>query len=278
MAGRLPSTLGFARNSHLWMWFLSSGILIIFSLASLRFLYFDSVFCAPGGACPGECFYFLRTSLARLGITAHLWCILPASVLAGIQFVPAVRRPPLLRLHRAIGYTSIALALVGSLLTLPIMRHAFGGDLPSQSATTVLMLLFVVAQVAGYVKIRRKDVAGSIITMRVIMASAALAISLIGGYYLAMPCDKINSILGARQETLQAYPECFPYFTEGDFARRAIVDADMFSTNRAEFAAAFNLTYGMGAWLAVFSHVIGVELYIQSRKRPVTADHTMKSR
>ncbi|KAI0550092.1 hypothetical protein F4679DRAFT_583826 [Xylaria curta] len=244
MAGRLPSTLGFARNGHLWMWLLSSGILIIFSLASLRFLYFDSVFCAPGrgGACPGECFYFLRTSLARLGITAHLWCILPASVLAGVQFVPAVRRPPLLRLHRAIGYASIALGLVGSLLTLPIIRHTFGGDLASQSATTVLMLLFVVAQVAGYVKIRRKDVAGSIITMRIIMVSASIAISWIGGYYLAMPCDKINSILGGRQETLQAYPECSLYFIGGDLARKAIVDADI-GANRVQFAAAFNLTY-----------------------------------
>ncbi|KAI0184705.1 hypothetical protein EV127DRAFT_485886 [Xylaria flabelliformis] len=314
MAGRLPSTLGFARGGHLWMWLLSGGILIIFSLASLRFLYFDSVFCASGrgGALPGECFYFLRTSLARLGITAHLWCILPASVLAGVQFVPAVRRPPLLRLHRAIGYTSIALALVGSLLTLPIIRHTFGGDLASQSATTLLLLLFVVAQVAGYVKIRRKDVvrhrqwmlrswfyvrlrqlrplprfdllhigdftAGSIITMRIIMTSAAIAISWIGGYYLAMPCDKIHSIIGARRETLQAYPDCSPYFTEGDVARKAIVDADIFGTNRAQFAAAFNLTYGMGAWLAVSSHVAGVELYIQSLKKSVTPDHSKKSR
>ncbi|KAI1752345.1 hypothetical protein F4782DRAFT_530598 [Xylaria castorea] len=293
MAARLSSTLGFARNSHLWMWLLSSGVLIIFSLVSLQFLFFDSVFCAPGrgGALPGECFYFLRTNLARFGISAHLWCILPAGVLAGVQFVPAVRRPPLLRFHRAFGYASIALGLAGALLTLPIIRHTFGGGLAAQSATAVIMLLFIVAQVAGYVKIRRKDVvhhrqwmlrswfyAGSIITMRIIMISTSLAISLIGGYYLAMPCDKINSILGARRETLQAYPECSPYFTEGDVARKAIVDADIFGTSRVEFAATFNLAYGMSAWLAIFSHVVGVELYIQSPKKPVTADRTMKSR
>ncbi|KAI0456765.1 hypothetical protein F5B21DRAFT_502062 [Xylaria acuta] len=308
MSGRLLTTLGFARRVHLWMWLLSSGSLVIFALVSLRLLLFGSVLCGPGpgGALPGECFYFLRSRVARLAITAHLWCVLPASILAAVQFVPAVHRPPLLRIHRAIGYSSIALALAGSLSTLPIIRHTFGGDLAAQAATGLLLLLFVVAQVAGYVSIRRHDVyhhrhwmlrswfyvclrqsrlpvfifftwiAGTIISMRIIMAPAAVAISLIGGYYLAMPCDKINSILGSRQETLQWYPECSPYFTGGDVGRRVIVDADVFGPNAVPLAAAFNLSYGMGAWLALFSHVVGVE--IQSPKRPVTAESATKSR
>ncbi|KAI0972083.1 hypothetical protein F4678DRAFT_431107 [Xylaria arbuscula] len=280
----LPTTLGFTRQAQLWRWLLASGTLAIFSAISLRFLDFDSVFCRTGsdrtGALPGECFYFIHSSAARLGIKTHLWCVLPAGILAAIQFVPAVRRPPLTRIHRVSGYLSIALGLVGSVAALPTIRYAFGGDLPSQVATTLLLLIFVVAQIAGYVCIRRRDIihhrqwmlrswfyAGSVITMRLIMALAALSISLIGGYYLAMPCDKVNSILKSREETLRWYPEC-----SDDPLRRVIVDADVFAPNKVPFAAAFNLAYGMSAWLAIVSHAVGVELYIQSQspRKPAT--------
>ncbi|KAI1307400.1 hypothetical protein F5Y03DRAFT_119060 [Xylaria venustula] len=276
------TTLGFTRQAQQWRWLLASGTLAIFSVISLRFLDFDSVFCPTGpgriGALPGECFYFTRSSAARLGIKAHLWCVLPAGILAAIQFVPVVRRPPLARIHRVSGYLSIALGLVGSVAALPTIRYAFGGDLASQSGTSLLLLIFVVAQVAGYICIRRGDIqhhrqwmlrswfyAGSVITMRIIMTLGALSITLIGGYYLAMPCDKVNSILKSRGETMRWYPECLD-----DPQRRVIVDADVFAPNKVPFAAAFNLSYGMSSWLSIFSHVVGVELYIQSKspRRP----------
>ncbi|KAI1122501.1 hypothetical protein F5Y10DRAFT_281636 [Nemania abortiva] len=262
MSNRLLATLGFSRHAHLWI---------------LRLLFIDSILCGtkPGGALPGECFYFLRSRLARLGITAHLWGILPAGILAGVQFVPAVHRPPLLRVHRAIGYASLVLALVGSLATLPIIRNAFGGDLAAQSATGLMLLLFPVAQIAGYVNIWRGNVyrhrhwmlrswfyAGAVISMRILMALAALAISLIGGYYLAMPCDKINSILRSREETLRWYPECSPYFTGGDIARKVVVGADVFAPNVVPLVAAWNLSYGMSLWFALVCHVAGVEIYV----------------
>ncbi|KAI1820806.1 hypothetical protein F4861DRAFT_542542 [Xylaria intraflava] len=271
MSSRLQRALGFARPGHVWAWFLSSGTLMIFSLFSLRLLYPDSVFCGDRsrGGLPGECFYFLRSRLSHLGINAHLWCILPASILAGAQFVPALRKPRLLRIHRVMGYLSIALGLLGALATLPIIRHSFGGDLASQAVTGLLLVMFVVAQIAGY--------AGSIFTMRIVMALAALAISLITGYYLAMPCGKINSILQSRQETLRWYPECSPYFT-GDVSRRAIVDANVFAPNPVPLAAAFNLSYGMSGWLAVFFHVTGIEIYIQTFKRPAAVTSATKSK
>ncbi|KAI1275391.1 hypothetical protein F5Y07DRAFT_369899 [Xylaria sp. FL0933] len=292
MSIRLPRPFGFARFGHFWMWLLASGSLIFFSAISLRYLYFESVFCGPkrGGALPGECFYFLRSKVVRLGIEAHLWCVLPAGILAGFQFIPAVHRPPLLRIHRVIGYSSIILALVGSLAALPLIRHAFGGDLASQASTGLLLVLFVVAQIAGYVCIKRRNIqdhrrwmlrswfyAGSVITMRIIMIATSLAITSIGGYYLAMPCAKINSILKSREETLRWYPECSPYFA-GDVDHRIIVDADVFNPNRVGLAAAFNLSYGMSAWLAIVSHAVGVEFYIQSMKRRATNERAKKSK
>ncbi|KAJ2992280.1 hypothetical protein NUW58_g2219 [Xylaria curta] len=134
VANRLPAALGFARPIHFLNWLLFSGTLFIFSVISLRFLYFTTVFCGGGsdGALPGECFYFLRTLTTRLSMKVHLWCVLPAGILASLQFLPALRRPARLRIHRGIGYASIALALVGNLAAVPSIRHAFGGDLASQ--------------------------------------------------------------------------------------------------------------------------------------------------
>lgn len=162
MANRLQRALGFARPSHFWFWLLSSGILAIFSITSLRYLYFDTVFCGGGtdsvGALPGECFYLLRTKLTLLGIKGHLWCILPAGILAGIQFVPAVRRPALLRIHRTIGYASIVLGVTGAMGTLPIIRHSFGGEIAAQAVSGLLLISFVVAQAVGYVSVKQGNV------------------------------------------------------------------------------------------------------------------------
>lgn len=96
------------------------------------------------------------------------------------------------------------------------------------------------------------------------MTLGAIVISFIGGYYIAMPCDKINFTLGSSQKTLQWYPDCSPYFTQGDISRKVVVDADVFGPDPLQTAAAFNLTYGAGAWLAFFFHVVGSELYVSS--------------
>ncbi|RWA10709.1 hypothetical protein EKO27_g4384 [Xylaria grammica] len=263
MSNYLQTILGFARPVHLWTWLLFSGGLALFSLVSLRFLYFDSVFCGgdTAGAAPGECFYFLRSHVARLGIKTHLWCILPSSILAGAQFIPVLRRPANVRIHRVIGYASIVLALAGTVAVLPLIRHAFGGELAAQAVTALLLVLFLIAQVAGY--------AGSVVSLRIISTLTAVAISFIGGYYSAMPCDKINFAMGSREETLQWYPECSPYFTEDNVFQKAVVDADLFGPNLMQLAAALNLTYGMSAWLALVFHVVGSELYIRSTLRPV---------
>lgn len=94
------------------------------------------------------------------------------------------------------------------------------------------------------------------------MTLFAVIISRSGGYHLAMPCDKINYILGSPEETMRWYPGCSPYLNGSDTSQKVVVDADIFGPNRAQFAAAFNLTYGMGGWLAMLSHAIGVELYV----------------
>ncbi|KAI1334899.1 hypothetical protein F5Y15DRAFT_261967 [Xylariaceae sp. FL0016] len=285
MFRRIQLTLGFHSSRQLQAWLLSGGILACFSLFSLRFLPLNRGLCAlhsgygSGGdrALPGECLYFLKTRITRLGIATHLYCIVPAGVLASLQFVPALRRGQQARVHHAVGYASLVLGLLGSVAALPVIRHAFGGGLAAQSSTGMLLVMFVVAQVMGWFSIRQKSVrhhriwmlrswvyASTIITMRVIMIVASISISILGGYYLAMPCEKIAYILRSRDETLRWYPECALYFTGEDPAHRAVVDADVAGMNAVQLVAAFNLTYGMSAWLGLFFHVFGLEIYIEA--------------
>ncbi|KAI1360585.1 hypothetical protein F5Y08DRAFT_45046 [Xylaria arbuscula] len=287
--------LGFQSAGQMRNWLMTSGVLIGFSIFSaLHLLPIQPGLCSSGdgrdGALAGECFYFLKTYVTRLGISAHLYCILPASTLAGFQFLPVSRRGVLLRVHRAVGYASLILGLVGSIASLPIIRHTFGGSLTAQSASGMLLILFVGAQVMAWTSIRQKKVrdhelwmlrswvyASSIITMRVIMILAAICISWIGGYYLAMPCDKIAHILRSRDETLRWYPECAPFFTGLEPSRKVIVDANIAGTNRVQFSAAFNLSYGLGAWLGLFLHVVGIDIYIQHVRRPLSPNPQIKT-
>ncbi|KAI1421211.1 hypothetical protein F5Y12DRAFT_718687 [Xylaria sp. FL1777] len=51
-------------------------------------------------------------------------------------------------------------------------------------------------------------IASSIITQRVIMGFTAILISIVGGYSLAQPCDKIDYVLKDHSKTVAYYPEC----------------------------------------------------------------------
>lgn len=70
----------------------------------------------------------------------HLYCILPASLLACFQFIPIIRHKARL-FHRINGYIIIPLALISSAGTLIIAKHAFGGDLATQTWTGAMVIL-----------------------------------------------------------------------------------------------------------------------------------------
>ncbi|RYP29953.1 hypothetical protein DL767_006486 [Monosporascus sp. MG133] len=251
---KFSSRLGFANGYSFTCWVIFGGALFFFSLASLRFFDFHRTFCGggAGGALPGECFYFLRSTSSKVGIILHLWCILPAAILACVQFVPVVRHKAL-RVHRINGYLCLALGLVGAVSSVPTIRHAFGGGLASQSATGTGAFLFIATQA--------KAQAGSIITMRIIMFASAFTVSFIGGYSYALPCDKIDFILGGRDETLQRYPGCTPFYSGKYPHHHVIVDADVASGDIIQLVSAFNLTYGISAWLGFMIHAVGIEIY-----------------
>jgi uncharacterized membrane protein len=73
----------------------------------------------------------------------HLVTILPASVLAVLQFVPLLRRSAL-PFHRINGYLVLLLSLLGVISGIFISRDAFGGTLELQSAMILSSAMFLI--------------------------------------------------------------------------------------------------------------------------------------
>ncbi|KAI1196709.1 hypothetical protein F5X97DRAFT_334493 [Nemania serpens] len=269
MLRRSASYLQFSDPPHFVAWATLSGILGGFSLWRLRFLDFRGVFCGPSardvlgpGALPGECFYFLRSRPAEVGIRAHLALVLPAALLACLQFVPRIRRRAA-ALHRVSGYASLLLGVLGAVAALPTVRHAFGGDVAAQAAAGTMMILFVAAQIRGYM-MRSWVYGAAIITVRVVMLAASYAVSALGDYHAAQPCDKIDFVLGGDMgRVLGRYPGCAAFYSGRDRGRHVAARADIASADPVEVLTAFNVTYGMSSWVALMIHVVGVELYLR---------------
>jgi uncharacterized membrane protein len=85
-----------------------------------------------GGAAPGECYYYENFSQYKIGILLHLAGVLPASVLAVIQFTPFVRYR-WITIHRIFGYAAVLLYVVSFVGVLMIARRAFGGGIEVQA-------------------------------------------------------------------------------------------------------------------------------------------------
>ncbi|KAI0378116.1 hypothetical protein F5Y04DRAFT_262447 [Hypomontagnella monticulosa] len=274
--------LQFPNVRHFACWVIFGGTLVAFSLIHFRFIDFHGKFCRDGGripsegALPGECFYFLRSQSAQLGIISHISLIIPAALLACLQFVPRIRHKAI-NIHRICGRVSLVLALIGAVGVIPTLRHAFGGELAAQCAGGGLTILFIWAQLKAYLSIKRGLVnqhrawmlrswfyAGGIVTMRVIMFASAFIVSRIGGYYMAQPCDKIDFVLRGREKTLSRYPGCEPFYNGENPTQHVVVRANMITRDIVELFTAFNITYAMAGWLAFTIHIAGIEIFLRA--------------
>jgi hypothetical protein len=100
------------------------------------------------------------------------------------------------------------------------------------------------------------------------MFLAAIIISMIGDYYMAQPCDKIDFVLRHdKNKVLDRYPDCGPFYSGQDLKKHVTVHANMGSREDiAQVFVAFNATYGMSSWLAFMIHIIGVEIYVSYKR------------
>ncbi|RAL10203.1 uncharacterized protein BO97DRAFT_456823 [Aspergillus homomorphus CBS 101889] len=279
---RIYNPIGFCKGYNFVLWVISAGALLGFSLARLMYLDFDNIFCpedqSRANALPGECFYYQSTR-GRVGILLHLGAILPACILAVLQFVPVIRHK-LILFHRINGYVVILASFIGMAGVLMIAEHSFGGRLDTQIAIGLATIIFVGSISIAYWNIKRLQieqhrawmirawvVGGFIITMRVIGIITDKVLLALGpeGYYEARPCAVIDFMFSGNQSLVESvHPDCEAFYSGADTGRHVLVDA--FGSHGSggvdQASAGLNLSFGAAAWLAVAIHVFAAELYL----------------
>ena len=263
-ARHVYNPIGFKKGYNFVLFVIFAGAMLGFCLARLQYLSINGLF--KEGASPGEWFYYSR-DFYKVGIALHLACVIPGGLLATLQFVPIIRYKALL-FHRINGYVAMTLILGGNVGALMIARYAFGGTMATQTCVGTVAILITVGVFLAYYNVKRLQIdqhrawmlrvwfyAGFIITLRLIMILAAMIISTRGNYYIAMPCQQIQSMGG----NVTAYPNC-----EADPESHTAVLAN-FNTpiSIEQVAASVQTNFGMAAWLALTLHAIGVEIYLK---------------
>ena len=246
-----------------------AGALVGFTLAKL--MYLDLRMFAR--AFPGE-WYWTRSGRYRVGISLHLGCILPVGLLIVWQFVPAIRHR-WLWFHRINGYVVVALIMVSKIGVLLIARRSFGGEPSLQAGFGVLVIATTATLCLAIHNIRRLQLdqhrawmlrtvfyLGTIVTLVVIMNVGAQIITGIGSYHTIWSCDELQFVLKSRpQYLLHTYPRCASNSTAN-----VIVHSD-FSNNVEEIASSLRSAFGIGLWLAIILHGVGVEVYLHLTPR-----------
>lgn len=149
------TALGFSKGYNALLWFHLAGAMFGFCLARTPYLAVDTYF--RKNAAPGEWFYF-RQPFYRAGIILHLAVVIPAGVLAAVQFTPVLRHKALM-LHRINGYVPVSLVMLANISGLMIARKSFGGTVETQMFVGLLALATTVSMAMAWVNIKRLQIA-----------------------------------------------------------------------------------------------------------------------
>ncbi|KAF8592991.1 hypothetical protein BDV93DRAFT_591016 [Ceratobasidium sp. AG-I] len=284
---RIYGGLGFKKGynfilSHLC--FVDSGAMVGFALARFMYLHVPTL---KEGVAPGE-WYYLRTSLYKPAILIHLATVLPASILAVLQFVPAIRYRALI-VHRICGYIAVFLLIMGVATGFVLGRRSFGGDISIQTGVVFLGAATLVSVALAYWNIKLLQIdqhrkwmlrtwfyASSIITLRILMIITAQVVSAIGQYHVAWSCEEVAFVVDDQAKMATDYPTCVNG-QEGGFV---VIPARW--TNGVSIGSALRMTFGPALWMALFLHAVGVEIYIHltpgenARLRKVSYERQLK--
>jgi hypothetical protein len=242
------------------------------------------------GAAPGEWFWY-RTGIYRIGITLHLTTVLPAGFLMIWQFVPVIRYKFRV-FHRINGYIIILLVFIGNAGALMIVRRAFGGTLETQTAVGLLVIITTMSICLAYYNIKRLQIdqhrvwmlramfyLGTIITTRLIMIISALIIT-IPDYYTTRSCDKIAFIYRSSNLFEKYYTQCSNPNQTVDGV--VVVKAKFVVGRPKQIGASLGISFGAAIWLALFLHLVGLEIYLalspreSNRLRQVSYERQME--
>jgi len=273
--------LGFTQGYNTALFLVLGGLTALFSATRLPSISLNS-FCKPGNSIPGECFHYEVPGRHQTGLWLHLSSILPASLLALVQFVPAVRRRAL-NVHRYAGYVVWVLSVSGTVGMFMLIDKAAGGFFETWAVAVVLSVMFLGATFRAYQTIRALRIdqhrawmlrawvyAWCIVTMRPVLIICAIIVSKLGPFYSAQPCDKIEYILAHAKwpnpniTLSNNFPSCTGYAAGVDPTGMSIVKANLFG-NVAERASAINIVFGSATWICMVMHAVLVEFYVRYR-------------
>ncbi|KAJ8114981.1 hypothetical protein OPT61_g3265 [Boeremia exigua] len=271
---KVYNPIGFKRGYTFTFFFITVGALFGFSVARLKYTFaFSTTFCSETGdvgAAPGECYYY-KQSLYNTGIKLHLYTIIPAALLACVQFVPVIRHRFII-VHRVNGYLVLVLAYLGLISAFMILRRAFGGGLDVQLWGGVAGTMSAVSLGLSYYNVKKLQIEehrkwmlrawaylGTIITMRLIFVIMAAVISKYGDYYQPRECGQIQFLVKSQEELSIRYPECSRNASSNALT---LVRANFSSSAPEEATVALGISFGSAAWLALTIHAVLVELYI----------------
>ncbi|KDQ13810.1 hypothetical protein BOTBODRAFT_110881 [Botryobasidium botryosum FD-172 SS1] len=179
-------------------------------------------------------------------------------------------------LHRINGYLTLALLIPGTISGAIVGRRAFGGSPNTQSAYYASAIMIVGAALMGISNVRntrlhRKWMLRTVaylaapITTRIIALIAREIVGMIGSYFDVWTCDELAFLQSTGQgvpDFLNAYPQC------GDTTvNPSTIHVPIQASTKAypvNYGTSVRLTFGMGLWIAIVLHVIGVEIYIRS--------------
>lgn len=158
LARKVYHPIGFAKGYNFVLFFILVGAMTGFALARLQFLALDRS-CDPDRTSdmPLGCYYYTPGSVDKIGILLHLGTILPASLLACLQFIPVIRRSFVL-FHRINGYLVIILSLVSTAGAIMLARHSVGGRIEVQVGVGLLSIAFVVSLALAWYNIKRLQI------------------------------------------------------------------------------------------------------------------------
>jgi uncharacterized membrane protein len=262
---KVYNPVGFKKGYNALLAFISLGYILGFSLSQVQKFDVWGYWSVNNG--PGETWaYTTKGRLYKVSMTMHIVVVIPAGILAVLQFIPIIRYKALI-LHRINGYLVMLLMLIFSVTGIIISRVSFGGDFATQTFAGVFGIAVILSGALAYINIKRLQIeqhrawmmrawaySASIITLRIIQIIAAAIIGSISNSYRSLPCEQIDSVGGMSAAT---YPSCAADPTGWTAAKM-----DLNGTSVAEVMAALQGTFGGAGLLAFLLHAIGIELYL----------------
>ncbi|GAB1520938.1 ribonucleotide-diphosphate reductase subunit rnr1 [Rhizoctonia solani] len=258
----LREWLKFKSRSVTAWWALYVSVLVLMFATNIGFFF-------PRGLekklIPEEYFAYKVRPYGSL-LLIHLACILPASILSIIQFVPRLRTK-YMSWHRYAGRLINILTMISSICGMAIGRVSFGGDLSIQTSILTLGAITLYSIIAGWRAARQHKIEEhkiwmirawayqmAIVTMRVIIPITLIALQLRGGYYTSLSCDEVSNSLNNTDQFVREYPQCQP-----DWAGKPVeyVSVEAGFEEGLRLAAGMRATFGMAGWVSVWIHFVG---------------------